>query len=238
MSSTGGRTDGRSGSPGDNGNTCAACHNGGNFNTSVDITSDIPESGYLLNTDYTINVNTSSSSSALGFQLTAENSSNTKIGTFTAGSGSRTVNSSKSITHTSPSTSGDWSFTWTSPSTDLGRVTFYTAVNAGNGNDVASDGSDQTVTGSDSSPSLSISEAERLNFDMFPNPASNNLTIQLPSGSEKAVVQFYDNIGRLALTKDISSSNNEVSVNSLSTGIYILKVLSDGKIGSQKFLKK
>lgn len=236
MASSGGRTDGRTGSPGDGGNTCAACHSGGNFNTSVTITSNIPATGYLLNTAYTINVLTNSTSSTHGFQLTAENNSNTKIGAFTAGTGSRV--SGQRITHSTPSTSGNWSFTWTSPSTDLGKVTFYAAVNAANGNGDAFDNADQVVTATTSSPSLSVLEANRLNFDMYPNPASENITIQLPSGSDKASVQFYDYVGRLALSKNITNMNTKVDVNTLSRGVYIIKVVSDSKIGSQKFIKK
>lgn len=236
MSNAGGRTQAASGSPGDNNQTCSNCHSGGNFNTSVTITSDIPETGYLLNTDYTINVNTTSSSSTHGFQIAAENNSNTKIGDFTAGSGTRLAG--KNLTHSSPSSSGDWSFTWRSPSSDLGRVTFYTAVNAANGDGNAFGNGDQTVTATSTRPSLSISEAKRLNFDMYPNPASQELTIQLPSDSNKATVQFYDYIGRLALTKTITSSNEKIDVNALNSGVYILKVLSNDKIGSQKFIKK
>lgn len=235
MSSSGGRSEGRSGSPGDGGATCAACHSGGNFNASVEITSNIPDTGYLLNTDYTINVNTTSSATTHGFQLTAESNSNTKIGTFTAGSGSRTVNSSKSVTQSSPSTSGDWSFTWRSPATDLGNVTFYAAVNAANGNGGTS--GDQVVTTNTSSPSLSVLEANRLEFTLYPNPASERLTIQLPAESNKATVQLYDYTGKLALKQQITTENNGVDVNNLSKGIYIIKLISDKKIGSRKFIK-
>ncbi len=233
MSSSGGRNDGRSGSPGDGNQTCAACHSGGNFNASASITTNIPVTGYQLNTPYTISVNTNSTSSTHGFQLTAENNTNTKIGTFTAGSGSRVANNR--VTQTTPSSSGNWSFTWTSPSTDLGRVTFYAAVNAADG--TGGTGGDQVVTTTSTRPSLSISEAKRLRFDMFPNPASDNLTIQLPSDSERATVQFYDYVGKLTLTKEISLSNNKIDVNSLNSGIYILKVVSKDKIGTQKFIK-
>lgn len=236
MSSSGGRSEGRSGSPGDGGATCAACHSGGDFGTSVQITSDIPSTGYQLNTDYTINVNTTSSSSKYGFQLTAENNSDTKIGTFTAGSGSRTVNSSKAVTQSTPSSSGDWSFTWRSPSTDLGKVTFYAAVNATDG--TGGTGGDEVVTASTSSPSLSVSGVNRLDFDMFPNPASENVTIQLPSGETKAKVQFYDYLGKLALSRTVTDINNNVDVNELSSGVYILKVATESKIGSQKFIKR
>lgn len=236
MSSSGGRNEGRTGSPGDGGQTCVACHSGTVTNASATITTDIPATGYLLDTDYTININTSSSSSSLGFQLTAENSSDTKIGTFSAGSGSRTVNANKAVTHSSPSSTGNWSFTWRSPTTDMGRVTFYAAVNASSGQG-AFNGQDQVVTTNTAFGSLSTKDARRLQFDMFPNPAIDNLTIQLPSDSEKATVQFYDYVGRLALTNAISLNQNKIDVSSLNSGVYILKVITDDKIGSQKFIK-
>lgn len=235
MSSSDGRDEGRTGSPGDSGDTCTACHAvGADFGTSATITTNIPVAGYDLNTDYTITVNTTSSSSKLGFQLTAENSSDTKVGSFTAGSGSRVAG--QRITQSSPSSSGDWSFTWTSPSTNEGSVTFYTAVNATNDNELTS--GDEVVTANTSVGVLGISEAKRLRFDMYPNPASDELTIQLPSGSEVASVEFYDYLGRLALTEKISQTSNHINVQDLSAGIYILKVLADDKIGTQKFIKK
>lgn len=235
MSSSGGRDQNTTGSPGDSNNTCTQCHSAGaNFNLSPSITTNIPVDGYELNKAYTINVNSSSSSSKLGFQLTAENSSNTKIGSFTAGTGSRV--SGQRITQSAPSSSGNWSFTWVSPATNEGEVTFYAAVNATNG-DFSTSG-DQVVTTSTSAQVLGISEAKRLQFDMYPNPASESLTIQLPSSSDKATVQFYDYIGRLSLTKTITNSNDKININELSSGVYILKVLSNDKIGTQKFIKK
>ena len=85
--------------------------------------------------------------------------------------------------------------------------------------------------------SLSTSEARRLKFEMFPNPASNKVSIQLPSGSENATVEFYDSLGRLALSKKVTRINNKMDVNALSKGIYILKVFTADQIGSQKFIK-
>ena len=62
MASSGGRDDGRSGSPGDGGATCTACHAGSSdFGLTPSITTDIPNTGYLLNTAYTVNVSSSSS---------------------------------------------------------------------------------------------------------------------------------------------------------------------------------
>jgi plastocyanin len=84
---------------------------------------------------------------------------------------------------------------------------------------------------------LSISKAQRLKFETFPNPASNNVSIQLPSGTEKAIVHFYDSLGRLALSKKVTNIKNTIDVNSISSGVYILKVVTEDKIGSQKFIK-
>ena len=235
MSNSGGKDDGHSGSPGDGGTSCTACHSGNaDLGASASITTNIPSTGYDLNTDYTITVNSTSSSSKLGFQLTAENGSDIKVGSFTAGAGSRVTG--QRITQSSPSTSGDWSFTWKSPTTNEGSVTFYTSVNATNGNGGTS--GDQVVLANTAVGVLGISEAKRLHFDMFPNPASENLIIQLPSVSESASVEFYDYMGRLALTQKLLQTNNSINVQDLSSGVYILKVLAGDKIGNQKFIKK
>ena len=84
---------------------------------------------------------------------------------------------------------------------------------------------------------LNTSETKRLNFEMFPNPASDQVGIQLPSGAENATVEFYDSLGRLALSKKVSRINNQMDVSALSKGIYILKVFTADQIGSQKFIK-
>jgi len=84
---------------------------------------------------------------------------------------------------------------------------------------------------------LSISEARSLKFEMYPNPASDKVSIQLPSGAENATVEFYDSLGRLALSKKVTRISNKMDVNALSKGIYILKVFTADQIGSQKFIK-
>ncbi len=234
MSLSSGRNGSYSSSPGD-GNTCSACHSGGNFSASLNIdASSIPTSGYELGKEYTINVTQSSTSNRNGFQLTAEQTNNSKAGSFIAGSNSKVVNGNTHITHTNPN-SKSWSVKWKAPTTNQGEIKFYAASVAGNGAGISGD---QVVSAtSESFNVLGISEAKRLNFEMFPNPTSDNLTIQLPSGAEEANVEFYDYVGRLALSKKITSSNNKIAVSNLSRGIYILKVISEDKIGSQKFVK-
>ncbi|WP_299672282.1 choice-of-anchor V domain-containing protein [uncultured Polaribacter sp.] len=235
MSNSGGITAGRSGSPGDGGNSCAGCHTGGSVGVSANITTNIPAGGYELNTNYTVSVN-ATSSAAGGFQMVAENASNTKVGAFTAGTGSRTTTDKLRITH-SNSDNNSWSFTWKSPATDAGNIKFYAAAVVANGDGNNGAGDKVALTSTSGATVLGISEAKRLNFDMFPNPSSENVTIQLPSGANTAVVDFYDYVGRLALSKKITTLNNKIEVANLSAGVYLLKVVTDDKIGSQQFIK-
>ncbi|MDD7913072.1 choice-of-anchor V domain-containing protein [Polaribacter ponticola] len=240
MSLSGGRDGGYSGSPGDSNTTCTQCHSGGNFNTSVSLQTEVPNTGYELGTTYGLQVDVSSSSNSRhGFQITAEKvSDGSKIGTFIAdGTDNQLKNGGTHVTHTTAGNSKkSWNFNWKAPSTDVGAIKFYVAALAGNGSGT---GGDEVVTTTSSNINvLGISEAKRLNFEMYPNPSSEKLTIQLPSGTDNATVEFYDYVGRLALSKKITRNDDEINVNNLSTGIYVLKVLSENKIGSQKFIKK
>ena len=244
MSSAGGQEAGLSGSPGDSGTTCTQCHTAGaNFGASVAITTNIPSSGYDVNTEYDITVTASSSASKHGFQITAEKvSDNSKVGTFIADANAKTkiFNSGEYLTHTIASTTlneKSWTFKWKSPATAQSQVKFYSAVVAANVNNSTS--GDQVVTTSTSVGALGISEANRLDFSMYPNPTSEEkVTIQLPTGTFNANVDLYDISGRLIKSQKITTNNNKVSVQNLSNGIYVFKVAANGKLGAQQFVKK
>ena len=83
-----------------------------------------------------------------------------------------------------------------------------------------------------------ISENNLLSFEMYPNPVSDKLNIQLPTGTEKAEVDVFDYTGRLILSKTISSNNTAIDVQKISKGIYVIRVATNSKIGVQRFLKK
>ena len=173
-----------------------------------------------------------------GFQLTAERlSDNAKIGSFTDDGGTTTEvqNGGNSISHSNKNNS-TWSVTWRSPSTLQGQVRFYAALNAVNNNSGTS--GDQVVTGFSSEVNaLGISEARLLQFEMFPNPSSDIVNIQLPSGTDKADVGIFDYTGRLMSSKTITLNDTQIDVNNLSTGMYLIRVTSDNKIGAQRFIK-
>lgn len=133
---------GKSGSPGDAGATCVQCHSGTVNATSGWITSNIPPSGYVPGETYQITATgTHSGVGRFGFELTAENTSGGKVGTFAITDAPRTklINQGNAVTHTFNGTtvsgnSSSWSANWTAPGTDIGQIRFYAAFNAANGN--------------------------------------------------------------------------------------------------------
>ena len=88
------------------------------------------------------------------------------------------------------------------------------------------------------SVSLGISENNLLNFEMYPNPVSDALNIQLPTSTEKAEVSVFDYTGRLVSSKIISSNDTAIDVQKISKGIYMIRVAANNKIGVQRFIKK
>jgi plastocyanin len=83
-----------------------------------------------------------------------------------------------------------------------------------------------------------ISENNLLSFEMYPNPVSDVLNIQLPTGTEKAEVSVFDYTGRLVSSKTISSNDSTLDVQNISKGIYMIRVATNSKIGVQRFIKK
>tara|TARA_B110000046_G_scaffold169771_1_gene189168 strand:- start:44 stop:790 length:747 start_codon:yes stop_codon:yes gene_type:complete len=86
--------------------------------------------------------------------------------------------------------------------------------------------------------SLGIAENKLLNFEMYPNPVTDALNIQLPTGTEKVEVDIFDISGRLVSSKTISSNDTSIDVQKFSKGIYIIRVATNNKIGVQRFIKK
>ena len=153
--------------------------------------------------------------------------------------------------------SGDWTLVSNTVSSSTRTIVATRANDTGNSNDHTFSASAGSLTviwaiGASSqyssghsnrsattlSVSLGISENNLLNFEMYPNPVSDLLNIQLPTGTDKAEVGVYDYTGRLVSTKTISSNNSTLDVQNISKGIYIIRVTTNSKIGVQRFIKK
>jgi hypothetical protein len=80
--------------------------------------------------------------------------------------------------------------------------------------------------------------APDLMFTVYPNPATNALTVDLSAfAGESVSVELYDALGRKVqeITK-IKTDKQVVNRGSLPNGIYLLNVIGDGKLYSKKVL--
>lgn len=80
--------------------------------------------------------------------------------------------------------------------------------------------------------SLAVSDSQKNSIRIFPNPTSDFINIQ--NVKNPNVVRIFDLSGKLVQ----QSTGEKIDVRSLSTGQYIVNIHTDGKITSQKFIKK
>ena len=85
--------------------------------------------------------------------------------------------------------------------------------------------------------SVGINENDFKNFSVFPNPASNKLNIVFEGDMPKNITaNIYDSKG--SLIKSETLINNEIDINNLAQGLYLLTIVSEGKSYSSKFVKE
>ena len=81
------------------------------------------------------------------------------------------------------------------------------------------------------------SESFNLNkIKLYPNPASNVLNIEALSTIE--TVEIYNLLGQKILTKNSNTTIESIDISSFESGIYIVKVSSEGKFSTSKFTKR
>lgn len=236
-----GQTGQYSGSPGDAGNTCAVCHTGiTNHNAVPTITTNIPPSGYVAGTTYQITVSVTSTSVRHGFQITAENASDVKVGTFIAGTDTQTANSNHLVTHNSSGTMQNaWTFEWTAPTNSEGDVTFYAAVNATNNDNNLTGDQIVTTTETVSFTSAGISENQLISFAVYPNPTTDYVVLKGKAAElQNATIQIFNNLGQVVLKSQLNDNLNEIDVTNLDKGIYTIQLKSGDKLGTHQFIKK
>lgn len=64
-------------------------------------------------------------------------------------------------------------------------------------------------------------------FTMYPNPSKSIVNIDLPSQIENGVIKIYDSLGRVVKNKAISKTDNQIVIEDLATGAYIVVVRTE-----------
>lgn len=74
---------------------------------------------------------------------------------------------------------------------------------------------------------------------VYPNPCASTLYIQATEQCKSSTFAIYDFTGRQMLSKSISGSSAQIDVSGLQRGMYLYRMVSNGKvIGSGKFVKE
>ena len=167
---------GKTGSPSDNVN-CMQCHSVLSTTSSLtSIVSNIPSSGYVPETIYTITATLNPLSILSGFEVTCEeDATGLKTGTFFTNSSfigeTQMVNNGTAVTHTaSGNTLNTWSFDWEAPIAGTGEITFYGAfIEAGYplGSNIGDYFSSSTLTISESILVVGCTDSLALNYDIL-----------------------------------------------------------------------
>ncbi len=252
---TGNGKAGATGSPGEK--SCVGCHNTYGLNSGTG--SLTIQSAALVNwkyepdKTYTINVTvTNPGTSLFGIGFEALTAAGANAGTLVPGTTTKISNATvsgnqrTSITHTGSGNTGTdsfvFTFTWQSPSTDVGDVTFYCAGNAANGNKTTAGDYIYAVSQVVKSPSsVGIPEQEVFgkHIRIFPNPATDHLQlVNTLNALEPMQIKILDAKGSLIRQQQNIRSNERIELNDINAGFYTLQVETAGRITSKLFIKK
>lgn len=238
----------RTGAPSEG--NCTGCHSGtaltsgteyGNVKMTTNMTNDeyIPDSTYEITISYT-----ESGKSKFGFQTTVlKTSDDTQAGDLVVTSSSTTTKGTQNVNsksrqyiyHTSSGTSGSgkvsWSFEWDAPSTNVGSVKFYVALNSTNSN--SGSGGDKIILKSfEFDPSSKLPEAS---FKMSNTTACVGDTIEL-DGTGSSQTDTYK--WTISQGNPTTSKDSVVKVVWNKAGTYDIKLVTSNGIGKSAEEKK
>ncbi len=84
-----------------------------------------------------------------------------------------------------------------------------------------------------------VKNAIASNLEVYPNPVVDKLSMNFGTDVNNAVVSILDLQGRSIMSQSIISNGVQfIDVNNLKSGIYVVKVIADGKVMNSKFVKK
>jgi hypothetical protein len=82
---------------------------------------------------------------------------------------------------------------------------------------------------------IGIADLESNNIKIYPSPTTDNLTIEMPQSSRIEVMNVEGQIISLIESADKKTT---INLSNLSSGIYIIKALTENGIVTKKFLKQ
>ena len=77
---------------------------------------------------------------------------------------------------------------------------------------------------------VAVEEEQDFEFSIYPNPVTNNLTIEVPAG-QADLVQLYDLSGRMVYSNaNVQGNQHLVDVAQYADGMYLVRVIGNGEL--------
>jgi len=236
------------------GTTCntSGCHTGGAVNTgpgSVVITTNIPTSGYAWGATYqiTVTVNSGGANGVLyGFACSAaKDGTSTLTGGFATADGTTLIKSGGNyIVHNTAvagngNPSHSFTFNWTAPVGGTGSVKFYAAGNSANGDgDNSGDQIYNSTLTVNEMPGFGLTESIISAFNLYPNPASEFVNVNVPDGLLDSQVRLVDITGKTIVSQQLNQTIVQLDINLIPAGMYIVEIVKDGKSYTSRLIKE
>lgn len=240
MSYDGGAPAGYANDPAGGNLNCNNCHAGTTTSVTGWITSNIPVTGYVPGTTYTITATSTGTGGNKGFEISPQTSAGLFRGTLIAGTGTGLTGSSHYIRSTGTGITTNpmvWTFTWTAPATGLGPVTFYGAFAIGAGT-----GTCYITSYTVNESSVGIKETSSASdFSIYPNPVKDKFYMNyFVSSDSKVQISVYTLDGKKVASlsdkkQPAGTYSEQFNVKDILTkGVYIVEL----KINDKSTLEK
>lgn len=79
---------------------------------------------------------------------------------------------------------------------------------------------------------------QTVTFSIFPNPASDYLTMALPINFSKADIKIFNMLGEIEYSSIATTQKTNIDVSTLTPGIHIIQIATGDNIRRQKFIKQ
>lgn len=89
--------------------------------------------------------------------------------------------------------------------------------------------------GADCGPIIGIDDNVLSQVSVYPNPATDYITVQLPTGVELKSIAVYDVLGKLVSTEIV---NNQINVSQFTRGVYLLTIQTSQGTVTRKISKR
>lgn len=83
-----------------------------------------------------------------------------------------------------------------------------------------------------------VESFEVLELNLYPNPASSKITVEIPNLKDHVIVEIVDHQGRIVHTTELETFESlEINCSDFCNGSYIIRVISTDQIIAKRFVK-